>query len=315
MKSNKNLAGRSGELSREFGSCEICGHEEWSVSYEGPVRDGSFGNLTAEDRIVACCQRCGVERLEEAACKDTGFYEGEEYRRLLNEPLDAAGFMAGHDRLQMQPLAALWPKAVRNKTVADVGCGAGSFLDHISGLAARCVAVEPCEAYHESLRSRGYSVFPFPTDASREIAGEVDLAFSLSVIEHVADPRTFLEEISELLAPDGKLMISTPNRADVLMDLLPEDYRRFFYRTVHRWYFDADSLAACAGAAGLEVVETKCAHRFGLSNVMAWLRDRKPTGSTPLPGMDDPAIDSFWKTFLESKGIGDYLYTFLRRRS
>ena len=26
-----------------FGKCAICGHNEWNIVYNGPVRNGSFG--------------------------------------------------------------------------------------------------------------------------------------------------------------------------------------------------------------------------------------------------------------------------------
>ena len=33
-------------------ACEICGADEWTLIYEGPIRDGSFGTVTPEDRRV-----------------------------------------------------------------------------------------------------------------------------------------------------------------------------------------------------------------------------------------------------------------------
>jgi hypothetical protein len=46
---------------------------------------------------------------------------------------------------------------------------------------------------------------------------------------------------------------------------------------------------------------------------MAWLRDRKPTGDRPLPGLDEPLLNQFWHNYLESKGMGDYLYLIVKR--
>jgi SAM-dependent methyltransferase len=139
-------------------------------------------------------------------------------------------------------------------------------------------------------------------------AGQVDFAFCFSVIEHIQNPRVFLKEIGELLAPEGKLLLSTPNRRDILIDLKGETYVRFFYRTVHRWYFDRDSFAYCARAANLKMVESRCIQRFGLSNTMLWLRDGRPSGLACLPHLDGPLVDRFWKGHLESRGVGDYLY-------
>lgn len=290
-----------------FGPCEICGHDSWTLIRRGPVRDGPFGKLTGPEAEIAQCGRCGVQRLNEASCTDAGTYETPAYREKLQQATDAGGFFEEHDIMQLQNLSVLWPDSVRGRSVADIGCAAGSFLDHIHGLTSHAVAVEPFTGYHASLAARGYDVFQYTKDATEKLAGQIDRAFSFSVIEHVDDPKVFLQEIGALLAPDGELMLSTPNRADALMDLLPDDYPAFFYRAVHRWYFDTGSLVELAGQAGLEVHEIRCVQRYTLSNAMRWIRDRQPGGRDRLPHID-ARLDAIWQRHLEAEGVGDYLY-------
>ena len=43
------------------------------------------------------------------------------------------------------------------------------------------------------------------------IEGEFDLVTCMEVIEHVADPSTFVKALARRLAPDGLLILSTPN--------------------------------------------------------------------------------------------------------
>jgi SAM-dependent methyltransferase len=294
--------------------CEICNTCDWITIYEGPVRDGSFGNLTPEAHRIYECRHCRVQRLEESACKDDSFYAGEKYRKLLGESSGAEGFWAKHDIHQLRNLNVLWPHSIRNRIVADVGCAAGSFLDHISGLTATALAVEPCREYHPSLRQRGYKVYDSLPGALADYKDQVDVALSLATVEHVENPNDFFSEIRQLLKPGGLFMVSTPNRQDILMDLLGGDYHQFFYRTVHRWYFDMQSLCGLAQGCGFEIVQKNCIQRFGISNALAWLKDRKPTGDQTLPAMDDPLLNQFWKSYLESKGSGDYLYLLVKRK-
>ncbi|HET7681155.1 MAG TPA: class I SAM-dependent methyltransferase [Xanthobacteraceae bacterium] len=294
-----------------FKPCEICGTNAWREAYSGPVRDGAFGKLTRET-VVGRCGGCGAERLDEVTAKDDDFYKSVDYRKLLAEPTDAAGFFAEHDILQLKNLEQLWPESLRGRTIADVGCAAGSFLDHVRGLPAKAIAIEPCEEYHDSLKARGYEVYAFAGDA-KPAHGTADWAFSFSVIEHVGDAKKFLTDIKSLLKPGGRLLISTPNRADALMQLLPEVYPSFFYRAVHRWYFDDASLRQAARHAGLDVVDVRCVHRFGLSNALIWLRDKKPGGRKPLPHVGTPLLDAVWARALEAEGVGDYLYAILAR--
>lgn len=302
-------------MTKVFLPCEICGSRNWQPQYNGKVRDGSFGNLSEEECVVARCPTCGVERLNDSACRDTDFYEGGEYKQLISEPEAEADSRADRNLLTAENLNIKWPDELKDKIVAEIGCAGGHFLKRMKRYADQIIAIEPSRIYHESLREQGYRVYPFVKDAIEEWGGKVDFSFCFAVIEHTQNPRIFLEEITDLLSTQGQFILSTPNRHDILMDLKVDDYKRFFYRTVHRWYFDAASFIYCAREAGLKVIETHCVHRFGLSNAMAWLRDGKPTGDIPLPHLDSPLLDNFWKRYVESKGVGDYLYFKIRRES
>ena len=131
---------------------------------------------------------------------------------------------------------ALSPETIRGKVIADIGCGAGSFLDTCRGQTARQIAVEPCAPFHASLLDRGYHVFGSSKEAAAACPGVADLIVSIQVIEHVSDPVGFLRDIRPLLKSDGELLLTTPNRDDILNGLLPQRFAEFFYRSAHRWY-------------------------------------------------------------------------------
>jgi SAM-dependent methyltransferase len=289
-----------------FSNCEICGADDWAPVYKGAIRDGAFGSYR-DGAIVAQCGCCGAQRLGERWCISDNDYETEAYRRKLKQEVDEGSYFAGHDHLQIFALQTIPLPQLRGKTIIDVGSAGGSFLDHVKGIVNRAVAVEPFQEYREALGARSYEVFPYAKQAAAELGGEFDFAFSFQVIEHTSNPRQFLAEIAPLLKPDGRLCISTPNRHDILMTLLPDEYPSFFYRVVHRWYFDADSLAECARLAGYDVVDIRHVHRYGLSNTLRWLRDRKPTGDAPMDGIDR-TTDQTWKARLEAAGTSDCLF-------
>ena len=299
-------------MTSDFPKCPICATDDWRIAWQGRARAGAFGNLTAPT-AVARCGGCGVERLAESACKDESFYAGAEYREFLGEGTDAEAFFAAHDPLQLERLQVVEPHRLRGKRIADIGCAGGSFLDHVRGVVAQAIAIDPAEPYHRSLAARGYDTARSVREALQRHRGTVDYVFCFSVIEHVDDPKAFLAEARELLADGGRLIVSTPNRGDILMSLLPADYPSFFYRAVHRWYFDAASLAECAGHTDLRVESLCAVHRFGLSNFTVWLRDRKPPGRDPIEVVDDVGLNAGWRAYLERTGRADYLYAELLR--
>jgi 2-polyprenyl-3-methyl-5-hydroxy-6-metoxy-1,4-benzoquinol methylase len=293
-------------MNKSFDNCEICGAADWTAVYAGAIRDGSFGAYI-DDGEVARCGGCRVERLAEHCCPDAAFYEGEAYRAKLGQGLNSGSHFADADHLQRFGLGLLSSNSLRGSTIADIGCSGGSFLDHVTGLADRKIAVEPSEIYHPSLAARGYEVYPYAQEAAEKLSEAVDLAVSFQVIEHVENPRAFLADIRALLKPGGRLLISTPNRNDILMNLLPDAFPSFFYRVVHRWYFDAESLSSCAREAGFDVGAVNFVHRYGMSNALAWLRDRRPSGDLRIEGIT-PGADLTWRAQLEASGQSDCLY-------
>ena len=294
----------------DFPACGVCGAAAWSVVHGGQVRDGIFGVWRHAE--VARCGGCGVDRLAESACLGHSDYQSEAYRERLAQDHDAAHHFATHDELARFTLDVLWPRSLRGKTVADVGCGGGALLDHLRGTAEKLVAIEPALPWSASLQTRGYHWYPGAREAAAAWAGKIDVVLSTQVIEHVDDPRGFLADIGALLAQNGIAIISTPNRRDVLMELLPEVFPPFFYRVQHRWAFDAGSLGRCAELAGLTVTEMRHVHRYGMANTLHWLKDGRPRGRTPMAPLDS-TIDRHWQAWLESTGRADNLYLIVQR--
>ena len=295
-----------------FGACEICAADAWTPLYEGPVRDGEFGTLTRAT-TVAECRDCGVARLAEATCHDDDFYAGPEYWRSV---AGGDGFSNSHEMIADDDLHRQWSENLDGKTVAEIGAGAGGFLDQLRDLDTppdRIIAIEPANALRPDLEARGFSTFAYAADAGQEFAGAVDLVCTFNVIEHVPGPVGFLADAGALLAPGGRLLLSTPNRDDALLDLASGAYPPFFYRAAHRWYFDADALAACAARSGLKIARVHYVQRYGLANALVWMRDGKPSSHDSLPGLRDPKLDRAWRDNLVRRGAADRLYAVLER--
>ena len=294
-----------------FPSCPVCSSDSWTKSYTGAVR---VGKGLSKDSEVRKCSTCGLERLSERDCFQEEDYQSAEYRVSLEQGHEVSKHFEEHDELVRFTMEAIWPTSLRNLSVADIGCGPGTFLDHISGVAKDLLAVEPNEIFSKSLKDRGYSWHPSTADAGATRKGELDFVFSNQVIEHVDDPEQFLNDIYDMLKVGGKAMISTPNQQDILMELLPEAFPAFFYRVHHRWYFNGENLRALAEKVGFKCEKIKYIHRYGISNTMHWLKNKKGCGRSNMPPFDD-TMDELWASWLNKTGRADNIFILLEKRN
>jgi 2-polyprenyl-3-methyl-5-hydroxy-6-metoxy-1,4-benzoquinol methylase len=281
--------------------CKICGSNSFGTLYQGQIRLGKFGDWSAEKQTVYRCEGCQVGFLGQ-----NGFcYEEDEYRQRVDDAATIEGFYRLHDREQAGKFGVLGTEALRDKVVADIGCGGGSWLDFLAGVARETIAIEPARAFRETLAKK-HRYFRNGAEALTLYAGKVDLAFSFAVIEHVEDPLGFVKEVGQLLKPGGSLWLSTPNYDDWLIGFLPGVYDRFFFRRAHTWYFNGAALTTLAEKAGFSKVSLKYVHRFDLANALHWIRDHQPTGLGRTPWFQ--GLDDAFQRHLESLGKTDFLY-------
>ena len=290
--------------------CALCGHIATEFRYRGSIRAGSFGKLSAPQFAVLSCAQCGVQFLDPFPLFD---YASDEYRESYENSSSVTDFFAIHDALQPRYVRLIAEEQpLRGQIVGDFGAGAGSFLDHVAGLARTTVAIEPFMGYHESLRARGHHTYPDTTQFLADLdRPQLDLAVSIHVIEHVPDPAGLLRDIRRSLRPGGIAYVCTPNNADVLMKLGSEEYAKFNYRTAHLWYFNASSLSWAARAAGFTEFEFRYQHNYDLSNALSWLAEGKPTGNGRIAFLDE-RINAAWRSYLEGNAMADTIWLVAR---
>lgn len=141
--------------------------------------------------------------------------------------------------------------------VLDLGCAEGLFAREILAAGAQVVAVDVAP---EALRRARHRVpgldarllpytGPWPLqDAS------FDLVWSGETIEHVPDTLPWLSQARRVLAPGGRLLLTTPNHGLSLrlrLALLPGAFERHFDpRAEHLRFYTRRSLTALLADAG-----------------------------------------------------------------
>lgn len=107
--------------------------------------------------------------------------------------------------------AALGSKPLRGLSVLDIGCGNGFVCNEVSRLGAQVVGID---AVPLSPHTWNFVQVDLDDDGWwRNIAmnQRFDLVLAFDVIEHVSSPWRLLSGVKEILRPDGKVILSTPN--------------------------------------------------------------------------------------------------------
>ena len=293
--------------------CNLCGAEPIKTVYVGKIRNGGLGQYTDTDVKMYQCPTCGVIWHEDMLEDLNQYYESKEYRRSLEGSSDEDEFYRRHDRESLDKFLYTGTTIFRKKAVADIGCGCGAFLDFLKGVASSVIAVEPSEAYRGIMDRKGFVTYPYAKGALADWAEKVDVVTSFDVIEHVSDPLAFMSDVHSLLATGGKAIIGTPTETPVMRQLLGEIYeKKLLFSTQHLWIFSEESLKRIAQKAGFEKMEITYYQRYGLGNLMGWLRDKEPNSDIE-GSFITQTLDAVWKSECGEKGLADYIVIYLTK--
>jgi len=98
----------------------------------------------------------------------------------------------------------------------DVGCGVGQVVQALKnqgfcahGIDVSETSIELARIYSETCQVYDGHQIPFPNETFQAVG-------AFNVLEHVEDPVSFLDEMSRVLRPGGRMIVSSPNFLRVL---------------------------------------------------------------------------------------------------
>jgi SAM-dependent methyltransferase len=258
--------------------------------YYGELRGGYKGTILE-------CVSCNVQALEDYSQDYVSGYREEVGNDDLKRHLPGITEIASIE------------SAISGKVVMDIGASNGAYMEGVRSFAQKVIGVEPNTEQREDLSGR-FDVYESVEKALEKHRGKVDSAMLWHVIEHISKPSEFLSRVSQLLAPDGKIYLSTPNTNDVLLRVLPDDFSKFFYRKWHSHYYKMDSLDNLISYSGLKAIFIRGYHSWGIGNILGWCRDKKPSTIEIEPHQQE-LMDYLWKEYINEVGLADTLYAVL----
>lgn len=112
------------------------------------------------------------------------------------------------------------PKVTGVRSLIDVGCGDGLFLEAASRLGWEAQGVETSGTACSLARSRGNVVFHGRLREANLPSGSLDVVTLFHVLEHVGSPEETMADIKRILKPDGFLLVEVPNFGSILARVL-----------------------------------------------------------------------------------------------
>lgn len=203
----------------------------------------------------------------------------------------AAWFLPGTRRwidLQFRNL----PKPAPGARLLDVGFGDGAFLEHARSAGWRVMGVDPDPVTVASARARGLDAYQGDLHTLPAQPESFDAVTLSHVIEHVYDPRRFLQQAYRLLKPGGLAWIETPN-------LDSDGHRRFgaSWRGLepprHLVLFGWEPLEALLRAEGFRDIRRLPRHEMYATQAVKseGIRRGWRPRQRPAPGLDERALN------------------------
>ena len=118
---------------------------------------------------------------------------------------------------QAYPISDKQP--LKNLNIIDVGCGGGILSEPLKRLGARITGIDASETAIQSARLHSeksnleINYLVGTIDRLIEQKKFYDIVIASEVIEHVKDPNDFIKGLKKLLAPKGKIILTTLNRS------------------------------------------------------------------------------------------------------
>ncbi len=113
-------------------------------------------------------------------------------------------------------------ECVRGKHVLDAGCGDGYGTHMLAQTAAAALGVDragdtiaaAAQRYHApNLSYRACNL-----ESLGDLGQQFEVVCNFQVIEHLVDPRPFLEQVRRVLKPGGTFIVTTPNRLNSFVE-------------------------------------------------------------------------------------------------
>jgi len=131
--------------------------------------------------------------------------------------------------------------------IIEIGCGDGQFLDIFKELDTKVIGLEKDFDNSQKCKEKGHSVLNGSL-SSYSISNRYSAFYCIYFLEHIPDPVYFLEDLYNLLKPNGVGLIEVPS-----YDYIEKNNIWLEFTKDHRFYFRESTLKYLIEKCGFEI--------------------------------------------------------------
>ncbi len=210
-------------------NCPVCGH----TAARPRLQKGEL-------RLVSCL-RCAMVYANPVPAQ---FASGQFYDHIgADYYLSPAKLEGDYAAVRFERELGLFLKYCRGGTVLDVGCSSGGFLHQLRSRFPERYEILGVDASGPALdyaESRGIPVMRGDFLQQDFRGAQFDAITFWAVLEHLLEPRVFLEKAWSILTPQGLCVVLVPNLVSLAARLLGSRYRYVYPQ--HLNYFTKATL-------------------------------------------------------------------------
>jgi len=158
---------------------------------------------------------------------------------------------AGFSKLEKKLFAAEQSRA-ESPSILDIGCATGALLAALRDKGWRVTGVEISPSAVYAKNERKLDVRNVPLEENDFPEGSFDVILASHLIEHLNEPKTFLEETYRILKNNGSIFITTPDISGFQSRLFGSRWRSAIFD--HLYLFSRRTLSKMLKTVGFKVV-------------------------------------------------------------
>ncbi len=240
----------------EYTACPSCGSSEISKKFS--AKDYT---VSSEHFEVWHCAQCEIRFTQHIPVEEEvgAYYQSEEYISHSNTSKGLVNRLYQTVRNLTLKQKRNWVQKVSGRDsgkILDIGCGTGEFLSTMKAARWETLGLEPDpSARAQAQNNHGLQVHEQDHlfDLSK---ANFDIISMWHVLEHVHRLHPYLDQIQEVLKPEGRLIIAVPNYQSKDADIYQEHWAAYDVPR-HLYHFSPKGMEMLLEAHGFELVQKK----------------------------------------------------------